>query len=232
MPFISLEDKHLTVLNLFTTDTPEKQDSLIEEMRKIVDAAAYDGWMNSTVHAGVDSLGTANFIQWRSGEDLERRYEGEEFKHRTLPVFGEITTSIRLLQNEVAYTLTSSALDGRVEVGPHRDDYTVLGVFSVTDDGQDEAIDALGKGQDFLAEVPGFRSHVVLKGLRARGLDGKFVVSYSQWDSKEAFDSYRDQAPEQQSAARKEAHNRVRAVSTADPYINSYTVVHSRSAGE
>lgn len=232
MAFISLEDKHLTVLNLFTTDAPEKQDSLVEEMTKIVDAATYEGWMNSTVHAGVDSLGTCNFIQWRSGEDLERRYEGEEFKHRTLPVFGEITTSIKLLQNEVAYTVTSDALGGKVEIGPHRDDYTVLGVFSVTDDGQDEAIDALGKGQEFLAEVPGFRSHVVLKGLRARGLDGKFVVSYAQWDSKEAYEAYRDQASEQQSAAREKAQNRVSAVSAGDPYVNSYTVVHSRSAGE
>ncbi|MFI5765297.1 antibiotic biosynthesis monooxygenase family protein [Streptomyces sp. NPDC051563] len=232
MPFISLEDKHLTVLNLFTTDAPEKQDQLIEEMRKIVDAATYEGWMNSTVHAGVDSPGTANFIQWRSGEDLERRYEGEEFKHRTLPVFGEITTSIKLLQNEVAYTVTSDALGGKVEVGPHRDDYTVLAVFAVADDGQDEAIDALGKGQEFLADVPGFRSHVVLKGLRARGLDDKFVVSYAQWDSKQAYEAYRDQAPEAQSAARREAQNRVAAVAIGAPQINSYTVVHSRSAGE
>ncbi|MEK8141867.1 hypothetical protein NKH18_02060 [Streptomyces sp. M10(2022)] len=85
MPTISTEDKHLTVLNLFTTDAPEKQESLIREMRKIVDAATYEGWMSSTVHAGVDSPGTANFIQWRSGEDLEKRYSGEEFKHRTLP---------------------------------------------------------------------------------------------------------------------------------------------------
>ncbi|MET9857191.1 antibiotic biosynthesis monooxygenase family protein [Streptomyces sp. NPDC006450] len=232
MPFISLEDKHLTVLNLFTTDAPEKQDTLVGEMTKIVNAATYEGWMNSTVHAGVDSLGTLNFIQWRSGEDLEKRYEGEEFKHRTLPVFGEITTSIKLLQNEVAHTLTSAALGGKVEVGTHRDDYTVLGVHSVTDDGQDEAIDALGKGQEFLAEVPGFRSHVVLKGLRARGLDGKFVVSYAQWDSKEAYDAYRDQAPEQQSAERQKAQGRISAVSTEAPYINTYTVVHSRAAGE
>ncbi|MDR3031694.1 MAG: antibiotic biosynthesis monooxygenase [Kitasatospora sp.] len=232
MPFISVEDNHLTVLNLFTADAPEKQDSLIQEMTKIVDAAAYEGWMSSTVHAGVDSPGTANFIQWRSGEDLEKRYAGEEFTHRTMPVFSEITTSIRLLQNEVAYTLTSPALGGKVEIGPHRDDYTVIAVFPVREDGREEAVDALGRGQEFFTEVPGFRAHVVLRGLRARGLDGSFVVSYSQWDDKAAYDAYRSQAPEEQSEARQSAQNRTRAVVAGVPIINTYNVVHTRAAGE
>uniref|UniRef100_UPI000908337B Anthrone oxidase-like protein n=1 Tax=Streptomyces ambofaciens TaxID=1889 RepID=UPI000908337B len=231
-PIISAEDKHLTVLNLFTTDTPEKQGKLIEEMTKIVDAATYEGWMSSTVHSGVDSHGTLNFIQWRSGEDLEKRYAGEEFKHRTLPVFGEITTSIRLMQNEVAHTLTSDALGGKIEIGPGRDDYTVFTVFPVTPQGQDEALDALGPGQAFLAQVPGFRAHVVLKGLRARGLEGAFVISYSQWDSKQAWEAYRDQAPQDQDEARKAAVGRVRAVVAGEPYSNTYQVVHTRSAGE
>lgn len=232
MPTISAEDKHLTVLNLFTTDAPEKQESLIQEMTKIVNAAAYEGWMSSTVHAGVDSPGTANFIQWRSGEDLEKRYAGEEFKHRTLPVFGEITTSIRLLQNEVAYTLTAAAGEGgTVEIGPHRDDYTVIAVFRAAEENQAELVDALGAGQDWFTEVPGFRSHVVLKGLRARGLDGSFVVSYSQWDSKEAWEAHRDTPAEKQSAARQKAQARVRAVVTGVD-LNTYQVVHTRSAGE
>ncbi|MFF5337815.1 antibiotic biosynthesis monooxygenase family protein [Streptomyces sp. NPDC013181] len=232
MPFISLEDNHLTVLNLFTTDKPENQDRLIEEMTKIVDAAAYEGWMSSTVHAGVDLPGTANFIQWRSGEDLEKRYSGEEFKHRTMPVFSEITTSIRLLQNEVAYVLTSDALGGKVEIGPHRDDYTCISVFTVRADGQDEAVDALGAAQEYFKDLPGFRSHVVLKGLRARGLDGTFVVSYSQWDSKEAFEAYRDQPAEEQPEARKAAVARIRAVVEGAPSTNTYQVVHTRAAGE
>lgn len=231
MPKISAEDKHLTVLNLFTTDAPEKQDKLIEEMTKIVDAATYEGWMSSTVHAGVQSPGTANFIQWRSGEDLEKRYAGEEFKHRTLPVFGEITTSIRLLQNEVAFVLTQPGQGGVVDIGPHRDDYTVIGVFGVQADDQDELLDALGEGQRWFLDVPGFVSHVVLKGLRARGLDGLFVVSYSQWESKEAFEAYRDQAAEQWPEDRAKAVGRVRAVATSAD-VNTYQVVHTRSAGE
>lgn len=231
MPKISVEDKHLTVLNLFTTDAPEKQVKLIEEMTKIVDAATYEGWMSSTVHAGVQSPGTANFIQWRSGEDLEKRYAGEEFKHRTLPVFGEITTSIRLLQNEVAFVLTQPEQGGVAEIGPHRDDYTVIGVFGVEAKDQDELVDALGEGQTWFQDVPGFVSHVVLKGLRARGLDGLFVVSYSQWESKEAFEAYRDQPAEQWPAGRAKAVGRVRGVATSAD-VNTYQVVHTRSVDE
>ncbi|MGF1428680.1 antibiotic biosynthesis monooxygenase family protein [Kitasatospora sp. LaBMicrA B282] len=232
MPFISVEDKHLTVLNLFTSDEPAKQDRLIEEMTKIVNAATYEGWMSSTVHAGIDGIGTLNFIQWRSGEDLEARYAGEEFNHRTLPVFSEITTSIRLMQNEVAYVLTTPALGGKVEIGPNRDDYTAFGVFPVTDEGQEDVIDALGAGQEFFTEVPGFRAHVVLRGLRARGLDGKFVISYSQWDSKEAYDAYTSVPADQQDPRRVAAQNRIRAAITGQPYLNTYKVVHTRAAGE
>ena len=231
MPTISTEDKHLTVLNLFTTDAPEKQESLIREMTKIVNAAAYEGWQSSTVHAGVDSPGTANFIQWRSGEDLEKRYSADEFKHRTLPVFGEITTSIRLLQNEVVYTVTSPALGGKIEIGPHRDDYTAITVYGVAEENQAELIDALGAGQAGIADAPGFRSHVVLKGLKARGLEGSFVVSYSQWDSKEAYDAHRDQAEDTWPIGRQKAAARIKAVVTSED-SNTYQVVHTRSAGE
>ncbi|CAL9667917.1 antibiotic biosynthesis monooxygenase family protein [Streptomyces sp. Tu 3180] len=231
MPTVSVEDNHLTVLNLFTTDAPEKQESLVQEMTKIVNAAAYEGWMSSTVHAGVDSPGTANFIQWRSGEDLEKRYQGEEFKHRTLPVFGEITTSIRLLQNEIAYTLTADGPGSQVTICPHRGNYTVIAVHKVQPGDQDELIDALGPGQAGIVDAPGFRGHVVLRGLRARGLEGSFVVSYAQWESKEAYDAHRDLPEEQWPEGRRKAHARISAVTT-EVDVNTYQVVLTRSADD
>lgn len=191
MPKIAADGQHLTVLNLFSTDAAEKQVKLLAAMRQIVDTAAYEGWMSSTVHAGQDKPGTANFIQWRSTEDLESRYAGEEFKHRTLPLFGEITTSIRLLQNEIAFTQQKPELGGVTEISPDRDDYTSIELFGVLPADQEDLIDALGESQTWLVDVPGYRTHTVLRGLRARGLDGKFVVVYSQWDSKEAYDAFR-----------------------------------------
>ncbi|MGW7367055.1 antibiotic biosynthesis monooxygenase [Streptomyces sp. NPDC054841] len=231
MPKIAADGKHLTVLNLFSTDAPEKQESLLGAMREIVDSAAFDGWISSTVHSGQDKPGTANFIQWRSTEDLEARYAGEEFKHRTLPLFREITTSIRLLQNEVAFTQQAPALGGVTEISPDRDDYTVIEIYGVAENDQDDLIDALGPSQEWLLEVAGYRTHTVLRGLRARGLDGTFVVSYSQWDGKESYDRFRDLPEAERSAARQKTDVRVAALATSHDW-NTYRVVHSRSAGQ
>ncbi|MCX4591811.1 antibiotic biosynthesis monooxygenase [Streptomyces sp. NBC_01549] len=199
-------------------------------MREIVDAAAYPGWISSTVHSGEEKPGTANFIQWRSTEDLEARYAGEEFKHRTLPLFREITTSIRLLQNEVVFTQQKPALGGVTEVSPDRDDYTVIEVLGVAEENQEDLLDALGPSQEWLLDVPGYRTHTVLRGLRARGLDGSFVVSYEQWDDKESYDAFRAQAESERSAARQKSDARVDALATSRDW-NTYRVVHTRSAG-
>ncbi|MDH6132645.1 heme-degrading monooxygenase HmoA [Kitasatospora sp. MAA4] len=231
MPFISTEDSHLTVLNLFQTDTPEKQIKLLAAMREIVDSAAYPGWISSTVHAGQDAPGTANFIQWRSGEDLEKRYEGEEFNHRTLPLFGEITTSIRLLQNEIAFAQRHPSLDGITEISPNRDDYTVIDVYGVEKEDQEDLIDALGASREWLLETPGYRSHTVLRGLRARGIEGSFVVSYSQWNDKESYDAYRALSADQQSPEQQKTAARLATLPTWSD-TNTYRVVHTRSAGE
>ncbi|MEU9419381.1 antibiotic biosynthesis monooxygenase family protein [Streptomyces sp. NPDC051000] len=230
MPKIAADGQHLTVLNLFSTDAPEKQVKLLAAMREIVDSAAYDGWISSTVHAGEDKPGTANFIQWRSTEDLEVRYSGEEFKHRTLPLFGEITTSIRLLQNEIAFVQAKPELDG-VEISPKRDDYTAIELFGVAEEEQEDLVDALGASQEYLLDVPGYRSHTVLRGLRARGIEGKFVVSYSQWDGKEAYDAFRAQAEADRTPERRKVDARVSALQTWQDE-NTYRVVHTRAAGE
>ncbi|MFI8233801.1 antibiotic biosynthesis monooxygenase family protein [Streptomyces sp. NPDC085900] len=231
MPIISTEDNYLTVLNLFTTDTPAHQEQLLTEMGKIVDAAAYEGWISSTVHAGQDSPGTANLIQWRSGEDLQKRYSGEEFKHRTLPVFREITTAIRLLQNEIVFTQTHPSLGGRVEVSPDRDDYTAIEVYRVGEADQADLLKLLGEGQNWLVDVPGYRSHSVFRGLRAMFVEGAFAVVYSQWDSKDSYDAFRTLAPEAKPEPRRANDERI-AELTAERDANTYRVVHTRAAGQ
>lgn len=231
MPIISTEDNYLTVLNLFTTDTPAHQDQLLTEMGKIVDAASYEGWISSTVHAGQDSPGTANLIQWRSGEDLQKRYSGEEFKHRTLPVFREITTAIRLLQNEIVFTQTHPALEGRIEVSPDRDDYTAIEVYRVGEENQADLIKLLGEGQSWLVDVPGYRSHCVFKGLRAMFVEGAFAVVYAQWDSKDSYDAFRNLPHARKPEPRRAVDERI-AELTIDSDANTYRVVHTRAAGQ
>jgi heme-degrading monooxygenase HmoA len=231
MPYISTasEDPILTVLNLFTTDVTDKQDMLLSEMRRIVDTAAFPGWISSTVHSGQEKPGTANFIQWRSGQDLEERYQGDEFRHRTIPMFGDMTTSMRLTRNQVAYTQRHPSLGGVTEISPDRDDYTVIEFHGVSEQDQDALVAAVGPARDWLLDVPGYRSHTVLRGLGARGYDGLFVLVYSQWASRDSYEAYRDQPEAQQPAARVVNQERTRALQTSYDY-NTYRVVHSRSA--
>lgn len=239
MPVISPDSGYLTVLNLFQTDTPERQGRLIAEMRAIVDTAAFPGWISSTVHSGQDELGTANFIQWRGMEDLQARYAGDEFKHRTVPVFSEITTSVKLLQTEVAFT---GSLGDITEVSPERGDYTVIEVFGVAPEHQDDLVAALGPGHGWLSETPGYRSHSVLRGIRARGVDGKlgidgalgtdhsFVVTYSQWDDKATYDAFRAVPEDERPAERRTAQARLDSLGVSREWWNTYRVVHTRSA--
>jgi heme-degrading monooxygenase HmoA len=229
MPIVSPDSGYLTVINLFSTDTHDKQDRLIGAMREIVDAAAYPGWISSTVHTGLAKRGTANFIQWRSGEDLQARYAGEEFRHRTLPLFTEMTNSIKLLQTHVAYTQQHPEQGTVTEISPARGDLTVIEVFGVSPEAQSDLVAALGQGQDWLTAVPGYRSHTVLAGNQAQGFEGPFVVVYSQWADEESYAAFRTVPEAEQPGERQKTNARLESLATSREW-NSYRVVHTRSA--
>lgn len=241
MPFINPEDGYLTVINLFRTDTWERVDRLVGEMTAIVDTADYPGWISSTVHRGQERPGTANFIQWRGMEDLESRYAGSEFKHHTVPVFQQITTYVRLMQTEVELGQRHPSLGDVTEVSPDRDDYTVIEIFGVRPADQSGLIAVVGSAHDWLVEVPGYRSQSVMRGIRSRNLEGgggnlatvgtdnDFVVVYSQWDTKEAYDAYRLQDEERQPASRLKFQDKRNSLTTVADW-NTYRPVHTRSA--
>jgi heme-degrading monooxygenase HmoA len=241
MPVIAPEAGYLTVINLFKTDTDENRERLVKEMKAVVDTAAFPGWVSSTVHRGEDKLGTLNFIQWRGLEDLEARYSGELFKHRDMPVFLQIMTYARLLQTEVELTQRSTALDAATEISPDRDDYTVVEILDVMPERQRDLIVAIGEAHEWLLDTPGYRSQTVLRGIRSRGPEGtqgdlrslsadnSFVVVYSQWDSKEAYDAYRLAPEAKQSAARRATQAKRDALVISSDW-NTYRPVHTRSA--
>ena len=243
MPFIDPENGYLTVINLFKTDTPERVHRLVGEMRAIVDVADYPGWISSTVHQGQERPGTANFIQWRGNQDLESRYAGDEFKHRTVPVFHEIATYIRLMQTEVELSQRHPALGDVTEISPDRDDYTVIEILGVAPADQSELIGVQGAMHEWLVDVPGYRSQTVLRGIRSRGVGGTdggltavgqekdFVVVYSQWDGKESYDAFRALPSADQPAARRASLDKRDSLATSAEW-NTYRVVHSRSAAQ
>jgi len=241
MPFIDPENGYLTVINLFKTDTSERVDRLVNEMRAIVDTAAFPGWISSTVHQGQQKLGTANFIQWRGKQDVESRYSGDEFKHRTVPVFREVTTFMRLMQTEVELAQRHPSLGDVTEISPSRDDYAVIEILGVEPADQGNLIAVLGAAHDWLVDVPGYRSQSVLRGIRSRGPEGSggdltaigtdndFVVVYSQWGGKASHDAFRALAEDEQPAARRNTQDKRNSLTTAADW-NTYRVVHTRSA--
>lgn len=223
MAFISADDGYLTVLNLFETDTSDGQERLLKVMREIIDTAAYPGWISSTLHGGQDKLGTANYIQWRSMEDLEARYAGEKFRHETIPLFNEISTSITLLKTEVMFTQRHPSLEGVTEISPNRDDYTVIIVLAVEPENQKELVDTLAQPDEWLMTVPGYRSHSIL-----RGIDGTFIVNYAQWGDKEVYDTFHNLPEDERPADVQKVRTRARALASSR-WSNSYHVVHTRS---
>lgn len=223
MALISADDGCLTVFNIFETDTPERQDGLLTAMREIMDAAAFPGWVSSTLHAGVDAPGTANYIQWRSREALEARYAGERFKKKTVPQFHALATSVRLLQTEVVSTQHLRSAD-TVEISPDRDDHTVIIVFGVEPDDQAALVDALAQPDEWLLTVPGYRSHTIL-----RGIDGTTVVNYAQWDSKERYDAFHLLPEDERPADVRRLREVARSLVTARQ-ANTYRVVHATAA--
>ena len=223
MPFISPDDGYLTVLNLFETDTPEGQERLLVAMRDIIDHADFPGWISSTLHSGKDRLGTANFIQWRSLQDLEARYAGGGFKHETVPLFNELATSIRLLKSEVVFSQRNPALDA-VEISAERDDYTVIIVLGVEPENQQALLDTLTQPDEWVRTYPGYRSHSIL-----RGTDGTFVVNYAQWDSKELYDAFHELPESERPQEVRQWRALARTLVTSRD-ANTYVVDHARSA--
>jgi heme-degrading monooxygenase HmoA len=224
MPFISPDDGYLNVFNLFETETRDGQERVVDEMKKIVDNATYQGWVSSTVHAGLDSPGTLNCVQWRSPEDLEARYAGARFKNKTVPLFNDLATSVRLLKTEVTSTQHHPSLGGTIEISPDRDDYTVFVLFGVEPENQKELLETLTQPEEWLLDVPGYRSHACL-----RGIDGTFVVYYAQWEGKELYEAYHNLPEHERPADVQKRRSQSRSLLTSW-WSNSFRAVHSRSA--
>ncbi|MEU8258693.1 antibiotic biosynthesis monooxygenase family protein [Micromonospora inaquosa] len=223
MPFIRAGDGYLAVFNMFTCNTAEEQERIVDEMKAIVDSADYPGWVSSTVHGAVDSPGTANYVQWRSLADLEARYAGARYQQNVVPLFQQIATSVRLLKTEAVFVQHHED-QGYLEIGPHRDDHTVIIVMECAPENQQALVDALGQRDEWLMTVPGYRAHAI-----CRGVDGTFIILYAQWESKEHYDAFHH-LPESQ---RPEEVQRIRAFTdtiVTERRANTYRPVHSRSA--
>ncbi|UCM87081.1 antibiotic biosynthesis monooxygenase family protein [Streptomyces marincola] len=225
MPQLSLNDGLLHVFNIFDTDSPENQETILDAMRDIVDNADYPGWVSSTVHAGLGRPGTANIVQWRDRAALEARYAGQKFKQRTVPEFQRLATEFWLIQTEVVFSQQHPDAQPPVRVSPDRDDFTVLMVLKSRPENQKELIDVLARPDSWTATRPGYRSHTLL-----RGLNGPYLVNYAQWDSREDYEAFHTFPEDQRPAPVRRGRERARELAVSR-WANTFRAVHSRSAG-
>lgn len=224
MPFLSPEDGYLRVFNIFDTDTDENQRGLLDAMCSIIDNADYPGWVCSTAHNGLERRGVANIVQWKSREQLEARYAGEAFRHKTVPEFDSMATRVQLLQAEVVFSQLHPELKAPVEISPDRDDYTVLMILESEPENQKELVDTMSQPDEWLLDVPGYRSHTIM-----RGLNGSFLVNYAQWDSREHYDAFHTLPEEERPEYVQRTRARARSLATSR-WANTFSVAHSRSA--
>jgi len=223
MPFIKAGDGYVAVFNMFTCDTVEEQVRIVDEMKEVVDNADYPGWISSTVHAAVDSPGTANYVQWRSLADLEARYATAKYQQGVVPLFQQISTSVVLLKTEAVFVQHHQKLD-HIEIGPHRDDHTVIIVMDCEPENQQALVDALGQRDEWLTTVPGYRSHAI-----CRGIEGTFIILYAQWGSKEHYDAFHH-LPESERPVEVQEIRAFTDTIVTRRRANTYRPVHSRSA--
>ncbi|OLR93231.1 antibiotic biosynthesis monooxygenase family protein [Actinokineospora bangkokensis] len=223
MAFISAADDRLTVLNLFGATSQAAQQRLLTTMTGIIDSADFPGWISSTLFGGVGGPGTANYIQWRSAEDLQNRYHGEKFQKEIVPLFDELATQVRLIQTEVVYTRTHPSV-GAIEIGPQNDTLTVIAVMGVQQQDQAELVDLFSQDDEWLEGFPGFRSNSIL-----RATDGSAVVNFAQWESEAAYDHFHTLPEVERPEGVRRMRERARSLLTSHDY-NTYRPVHTRSA--
>jgi heme-degrading monooxygenase HmoA len=223
MAFISADADLLTVLNLFGAKSADAQERLLTTMRGIIDSADFPGWISSTLYGGVAEPGTANYIQWRSAEDLQNRYHGEKFQREIVPLFDELSTQVRLIQTRVVFSRRRPGLEA-IEIGPDHDHLTVIAVMGVAPENQDELVDLFSQRDDWLTQFPGYLSNSIL-----RGTDGTVVVNVAQWESEAAYDAFHTLPEPERPQEAQEARRKARALLTSHDF-NTYRPVHTRSA--
>ncbi|WP_410634879.1 antibiotic biosynthesis monooxygenase [Amycolatopsis sp. cmx-4-83] len=224
MPTISPDNGALTVFNMFNTNDFGKQATLLDAMRGIIEHANYPGWRSSTLHAGIGRPCAANYIQWRSPEDLRERYEGENFKHNTVPYFTELTTTVQLLKTEVVTVQSAEGQD--VVIGPDEDAFTVIGLLGCEPAEQAELVGLLGRPDEWTRQQAGYRSHSIL-----RSLDGQLVVNYAQWNDRASYERFHSMPETERPLHDQAMRRRAKALLTSHE-SNTYDVVFSRSLAE
>jgi heme-degrading monooxygenase HmoA len=178
MSFIRTEDGYLTLFNIFHTENPEGQQRLIDQWRSLPPANTQPGLVSGNFHVSLDGRSVINYAQWES----QAAYDAFIAETATRARLNESLSFSRMdnLVCEVVHTwspvLEISLQDAR---------FTVVIVLATDPQNQDEVLKEMINDDPGLADVPGYVSHAV-----HRGLSGEHVIKYAQWQSEASLHAF------------------------------------------
>ncbi len=80
MTTISEKADLITVINVFTVESPEQQQRLVEHLvSNIEKAKKQTGFISANIHKSLDGTRVTNYAQWSSQQALESALQNSEF---------------------------------------------------------------------------------------------------------------------------------------------------------
>jgi heme-degrading monooxygenase HmoA len=185
MTRISVKDQYYTLVNIFET-SPEHQHRLIDIWQSLGAADERTGLVSVNAHLSYDGKSVISYIQWRD----KAAWEGILVDPGRQERFKEVMTfaTFDSIHCEVVYTQRNPNLgDSTIEIAEQQDVFTVIEVARTRSKSQqDTLVEAVAQPNPVLDATPGYVSHSV-----HRDFEGEAVVSYSQWQSEEAYEAFR-----------------------------------------
>jgi quinol monooxygenase YgiN len=187
----TLPEKDLyTLINVFTVD-PDKQQQLVDTLIETTEGwvKPQPGFISASIHKSLDGTKVVNYshAQQSNKEGFDQRGSDPQMRAR-------MGLAVQLGQPDahlytIARTITGSFPSGNSEnhektSAPEKSPYTLINVFTVDPDKQQQLVDLLIETTEGWAKSqPGFILARVHKSL-----DRIKVVNYAQWENKEASD--------------------------------------------
>lgn len=180
MPVISPENEIIAVILVFKVNQENQQaliDAGVDNSQRVMEKKS--GFISVSFHKSFDGTSVVNYAQWesrKSYEDAINFLNSEEVK------IGEKIFELADPDWNIYELAFSSGATPSV-ISKDTDIVTVINLFSVESKNQKQLIDILKLfSNQFVEKQTNFISANV-----HRSLDGKRVLSYAQWKSKESY---------------------------------------------
>jgi quinol monooxygenase YgiN len=196
MTNISSEKDIYVLINVFTVD-PDKQQQLVDTLIETTEVwlKSLPGFISARIHKSLDRTRVVNYsyAQRNNKEAFDRLTSDPQIRARMgLAVqLGKPDGHFYTVERTITGPVPSGNVEGEeknslTNIPPEKDLYTLINVFTVDPDKQQQLVDTLIETTEgWVKSLPGFISASIHKSL-----DGARVVNYAQWKDKEAFDQF------------------------------------------